>query len=103
MALSGIHIACVKAGGQSSSGPIGLLPVYSGNPLWSENVSSAGTSSGSVLTNGTILSIYCVSDSYVAIGVSPGTPSATNGYFVPALTKIDIAASLGDKVAWVAA
>lgn len=106
MALSGVHVACVRASVQSGYGS--GLPVPVGNPVWSENVTSAGAGSGVVPSTTAnnlpwFLMIAAAQDSYVAIGSVPGTPSATNGYFIAAGGNLAVAAPSGATWAWAAA
>lgn len=100
------QVACVRAGVQSGYGS--GLPIPVGAPVWSENVASAGAGSGIVptVTGNNLpwfLMIAVAQDSYVAIGNAPGTPSATNGYFIAAGNNLAVAVSPGDTWAWAAA
>lgn len=110
MALSGVHVSCVRAGGIPIVGLPGVVPVYAGAPVWSENLTAAGTgthaapaSPGMGHNPSWVLIISAASEAYIAVGASPGTPSATNGYYVPAAGRIEIAVSAGDTWAWAAA
>lgn len=106
MALSGVHVSCVRAGAPSGYGS--GLPVTVGAPVWSENVTSAGAGSGVVPQTRPdgmpwLLLVAAAQDAYVAVGTVPGTPSATNGYFIFAGDRLDIAVSPGMTWAWAAA
>jgi hypothetical protein len=103
MALAGIHVECSRAGAVGESGS---LPVLNAIPLWSENKTTAGTTTASApSTQGEqalIFTITAAADAWIAIGAAPDA-SVDPRRFLPAGIPRDFEAAAGDKVAWAAA
>lgn len=107
MALTGVHVACVRAGIFGNAGYHSSVAVAIGAPVWSENVTSAGAGTRAAPAADVrapqspwVFIVHSAVDAYVAVGATPGTPSATNGYFVPAAGETSIAVNAGDTWAW---
>lgn len=105
MALSGAHIVCCYIAGRGKGDS--LVEVH-GEPIWSQTMASAGTTTNSAPKpteeNGQAY-FYVRSDAdiYIAIGASPDA-SASPRYFVGASDQLPyFAAKEGDKLAWVTA
>lgn len=102
MALAGIHAECSTRVAMQNG-----YPVPAQGPLvWSENVTSAGTTTNSVPSTGgphpLLITITAAADSFIDIGPSPDATSSKKR-FCPAGIPRDFSANPGDKVAWVAA
>lgn len=102
-----IHVTCAAAGGYSERGNI--LPVERAALLWSETLSSPGTTSKTVPATtrftdaSSILTIHAINTpKWIAIG--PGTPSASDPdhrrYLPAGGPPIQVAAEPGDRVAY---
>jgi hypothetical protein len=106
MALSGVHVTCCYAGGNSDI-PTDSFPLV-GEILWSQTMASGGTTTESAplpeRPNRTrpLFQVYGTADFYVAIGPFPNA-SGNQRAFVPAYTLREFYCVERDKLAWVLA
>jgi len=109
MAFSGVHITCGFTGFTSDKFPQQRRIALLGTAVWSETMSSPGTTTHASpyedeLAGEPVFSLYSSADIYFAIGPNP---DATNGTrrFLQANTPMDIFGDRagGEKVAWVLA
>lgn len=106
MALSGLHVVCAFAGGQSYQlEPQSLMF----QPQWSQTMPTAATTTNSAsqtISNygQPIFRIYSSVDAWVSTGPVPDTSGVTAARFlVPAATTYDVFVKPGDFLAWTTA
>jgi len=105
MALSGIVVECGLAGGRGLTAD---LPVVLGQSLWTENKTTAGTTTNAAPTDrvddkSIVFSITAAADSWISIGTAPNASTDPTRRFLPAGLTRDFAVEPGHKVNWAAA
>ncbi len=77
----------------------GIVPAISAKPQASELVADGATSTA-VAARGNVARVTATSAVYVVFAATPGTPSATNGHYIPSGATLDfVNLEAGDKMA----